>query len=73
MKKKRLFVVGDDATDGCKWYCGGPVPKDAADGLRNMLESHIDCLLTDKCGTTSEIRLIVKEMTDEEVEALPDV
>jgi hypothetical protein len=68
---KRLFVVGDGATDGSQIYCGGPDLKGASDGLRFVLESHLECLLDE--GGESDITLIVKEMTDEEVEALPDV
>lgn len=73
MKKPRLFVVGDDATDGTKVICGGPDLADAMKGLSAMLEEHVNCLLFEGDSATSEIRLVVKNMTDEEVGALPDI
>lgn len=73
MKRKRLFVNGTLATDDCSWFCGGPNPTEARRGLMNLLEHHIGELLGPDYSDRSEITLIVEEMTDEEVENLPDI
>lgn len=70
-KTNRLFVCGDGATDGVKLFCGGPGIQDALKGLATILEMHVENLLSE--GGQSELTLVVKAMTDTEVEALPDM
>lgn len=70
MKKPRLFVSGDEATDDTPWFCGGPDVADAAKGLANSLEHHIRELLESR--KASEIWLSVKMLTDAEVADLPE-
>ena len=74
MKKARLFVSGEEATDSTAFYCGGPDAKDAKKGLANILEAHIEDLLSKDNGTSgsSVIVLTVEELTDEEVEQLSE-
>lgn len=81
-KKPRLFVRSDWATDDVWWYCGGPVLEEMLNGLKNSLESAIDCAVhefgtrTDQQEEQQEefdLELKIQMMTDEEVAALPDI
>lgn len=74
IKRPRLFVTGDEATDGVSLYCGAETVE-ALDGLRNQLEAIVDLMLCDFLSDPKSIliRLDVKPMTDDEVNALPDV
>lgn len=69
---QRLFVYGPHATDDNQWLCGGPDPKEAAQGLANVLEHHIWELLDGESESESDLTLIVRDMTDDELAALPD-
>lgn len=68
---KRLFVRGE-CTDDTWLYCGGPDLEDAKKGLANLLESGVDCLFMDGPGSCESLELQIRDMTDEEVAALPD-
>lgn len=55
-------------------YCGGPDLLDAITGLRNVMEGDIGELLAGRSTVEElEIEIDCREMTDEEVEAIPEV
>ena len=72
MKKKRLFIRNDSITDGQWWYCGGPDDKDAAHGVANQIEAAIGIAMHDG-SDLDDLEFDIREMTDEEVAALPEL
>lgn len=71
MKHKRLFVRSDAVTDGQWWYAGGPDACKAAKGVASMLETAIEqAFFADH--NLDGLEFDIRELTDEEVEALPD-
>lgn len=68
-KKKRLFITTPGSDDQW-WYAGGPDVEDAAKGVMNLVREDIRELLS---GTSegATVELEIREMTDEEVAALP--
>lgn len=63
---KRLFARVPNS-DGQLWHCGGPDLEEAIRGLRNILESG------GEEGESLPIDLEIREMTEAEVSAIPDV
>lgn len=70
-KKKRLFVRTDESYFDVACVCGGPDIGDAMTGLMHTLRPIVDDLF--KQPGTAEVSLFCVEMTDAEVETLPDV
>lgn len=72
-KAKRLMVRGN-ITDNTWLYCGGPKLDEAMDGLCDLLRDGIEILFQDfGHGEIDDLQLKIVEMTDEEVESLPEM
>lgn len=77
MKKKRLFMK-TPSSDGVDWYCGDESDMDGVlNGIRNLLcVEDVYAIMgienPDINDDYTEITFSVKEMTDEEIESLPD-
>ena len=76
MKKNRL-VVTTPSSDGQWWYAGGPDLDDAMKGLANLIREDIRQMLSpsqqDEPIDSSEFSFAIREMTDEEVAAMPEL
>lgn len=62
---KQLFVSVPNS-DGQMWHCGGPDLEEAIRGLQNLLANG------DANGEALPIELEIREMTNEEIAAIPE-